>query len=52
MEKQEQKKYGYVRVSSKDQNESRQIKSMQELGIQKERIFIDNSFNRQTRKKL
>lgn len=50
MEKQEQKKYGYVRVSSKDQNESRQIKSMQELGIQKERIFIDKQsgkdFNR------
>ena len=37
----EQKKYGYVRVSTKDQNEDRQIKSMIEYGIPEERIFID-----------
>ena len=37
----EQKKYGYVRVSTKDQNEDRQIKSMIEYGISEERIFID-----------
>ena len=28
----EQKKYGYVRVSSKDQNEERQIQAMIEAG--------------------
>lgn len=37
----EQKIYGYVRVSTKDQNEDRQIKSMIEYGISEERIFID-----------
>jgi len=33
--------YGYIRVSSTDQNEDRQLISMQELGILAERIFID-----------
>lgn len=37
----EQKKYGYVRVSTKDQNEERQIRAMLDLGIAKERIFVD-----------
>lgn len=32
-------KYGYVRVSTKDQNEARQLQSMQENGV--DRIFID-----------
>jgi len=32
----EQKKYGYVRVSTKEQNEDRQIKTMIELGIPRE----------------
>lgn len=45
-----QKVYGYIRVSSKDQNESRQIEAMKELGIPEERIFIDKQsgkdFNR------
>ena len=46
----EQKKYGYVRVSSKDQNLERQIEAMIEAGIPKERLFIDKQsgkdFNR------
>lgn len=46
----EQKVYGYVRVSSKDQNEDRQVQAMREFGIPKERIFIDKQsgkdFNR------
>lgn len=46
----EQKKYGYVRVSTKEQNEDRQIKAMLDYGIPKERIFIDKQsgkdFNR------
>lgn len=37
----EQKKYGYVRVSTKEQNEDRQIKAMLKQGIEEERIFID-----------
>ena len=45
-----QKVYGYIRVSSKDQNEGRQIKAMKELRILEERIFIDKQsgkdFNR------
>lgn len=35
------KKYGYVRVSSKDQNEDRQIISMYENEISRKNIFID-----------
>ncbi len=37
----EVKKFGYVRVSSKDQNEARQLKDMYELGIEERDIFID-----------
>ncbi|MGG2134552.1 recombinase family protein [Bacillus sp. S2(2024)] len=35
------KKFGYVRVSSKDQNEQRQIQNMKDLGIEDRDIFID-----------
>ncbi|MCR8861031.1 recombinase family protein [Bacillus sp. FSL K6-6038] len=35
------KKFGYVRVSSKDQNEERQIQNMKNLGIEERDIFID-----------
>lgn len=35
------KKYGYVRVSSKDQNPKRQIQSLVDVGIDGENIFID-----------
>lgn len=45
------KVFGYVRVSSKDQNIDRQIKEMQDLGISERDIFIDKvsgkDFNRQ-----
>ena len=37
----EQKKYGYVRVSSKDQNEDRQIEALLKDGVIEDRIFID-----------
>ena len=33
--------YGYIRVSSTDQNEDRQLVAMQELGILSEHTFID-----------
>lgn len=35
------KKYGYVRVSSRDQNPDRQIEAMLEVGISMENIFVD-----------
>lgn len=43
--------FGYIRVSSKDQNEQRQIEKMRELGIDERHIFIDKEsgkdFNRE-----
>ena len=48
--------YGYVRVSSKDQNEDRQVISMREMQIPEENIFIDKQsgkdFNRPQYKRL
>lgn len=35
------RKYGYIRVSSKDQNEARQLLAMKEAGIDENLIFID-----------
>lgn len=44
------RKFGYIRVSSKDQNEGRQIESMKQVGIDERDIFIDKQsgkdFNR------
>lgn len=48
--------YGYVRVSGSDQNEDRQIISMQEVDVTNRNIFIDKQsgkdFNRPNYKKL
>ena len=45
------RKFGYVRVSSKDQNEGRQIEAMKEKGIDERDIFMDKQsgkdFNRE-----
>jgi len=42
--------YGYIRVSSKDQNEARQLKKMMDKGVHARRIFVDKAsgkdFNR------
>lgn len=42
--------YGYVRVSSKDQNEDRQLIALREVGVQDKNIFVDKQsgkdFNR------
>jgi DNA invertase Pin-like site-specific DNA recombinase len=50
------KKFGYVRVSSKDQNEGRQIESMKKQGIEERDIFTDKQsgkdFNREKYKAL
>lgn len=48
--------YGYVRVSSKDQNEDRQMAAMHELGITDKQIYMDKQsgkdFNRPQYKRL
>ena len=45
------RKFGYIRVSSRDQNEARQLQSMKEVGISNRDIFIDKQsgkdFNRE-----
>lgn len=50
------KTYGYVRVSTRDQNEARQMIAMEEFGVAVEDIFIDKlsgkDFNRPKYKKL
>lgn len=50
------KEYGYVRVSSLDQNEERQLIEMKKLGIPKERIYKDKQsgkdFDRPNYKRL
>lgn len=50
------KVYGYVRVSTKEQNVDRQVVAMQKLGIRVENIFIDKQsgkdFNRIGYKRL
>lgn len=35
------REYGYIRVSSVDQNEGRQVTAMKRLGIPSKRIFVD-----------
>lgn len=46
----ENRKFGYIRVSSSDQNEGRQISAMKEFGISERDIYIDKQsgkdFNR------
>lgn len=48
--------YGYVRVSSRDQNEERQIVAMREAGIPERNIFTDKQsgkdFNRPAYQRL
>ena len=50
------KEYGYVRVSSLDQNEERQLIEMKKLGIPEERIYKDKQsgkdFDRPNYKRL
>lgn len=42
----ENRKFGYVRVSSKDQNEGRQIESMKAVDINERDIYIDKQSGR------
>lgn len=52
----EQKTYGYVRVSSKEQNEDRQLIALSNVGVPHNRIYIDKQsgkdFDRPQYKKL
>lgn len=49
-------KYGYARVSTKEQNEDRQIENLLKNGVEKDNIFIDKisgkNFNRPEYQKL
>ncbi|PFZ09596.1 recombinase [Bacillus pseudomycoides] len=38
--------YGYIRVSTKDQNEQRQLNKMMERGVEARRIFLDKASGR------
>ena len=48
--------YGYIRVSSRDQNEDRQVLAMREINVQEKNIYIDKQsgkdFDRPQYKKL
>ncbi len=48
--------YGYVRVSTREQNEDRQLAAMREQGVLEENIYIDKQsgkdFNRPQYRKL
>lgn len=48
--------YGYVRVSSKEQNIARQIEAIEKIGVDRKKIYIDKQsgkdFNRPAYKKL
>lgn len=51
-----EKFYGYIRVSSKEQNETRQLLALQEFGVPSEHLFVDKQsgkdFDRPAYKKL
>ena len=48
--------YGYARVSTKDQNEDRQLIALQQAGVERELIYVDKKsgkdFNRPAWKRL
>lgn len=51
-----EKRYGYIRVSSQDQNEARQMIALTEAGVSQKQIYMDKSsgkdFNRKEYKRL
>ena len=48
--------YGYIRVSSRDQNEDRQLIALREVGVEEKHIYLDKQsgkdFNRPQYRKL
>ena len=51
----EQKIYGYIRVSTREQNEDRQVIALREVGVPERNVYIDKQsgkdFERQQHKK-
>ena len=49
-------KYGYIRVSTKEQNVDRQVEAMKDVGIEKNKMFIDKQsgkdFDRKSYKRM
>lgn len=43
----EKKVYGYIRVSSAEQNEARQVLALREAGVKGERMFLDKTSSRE-----
>lgn len=41
-----EKVYGYVRVSSRDQNERRQVIAMRQFGVESRNIYVDKQSGR------
>ena len=52
----EKKVYGYIRVSTREQNEDRQLIALREIGVLEKNIYLDKQsgkdFNRPQYKKL
>ena len=52
----EKKIYGYIRVSTREQNEDRQLIALREIGVPEKNIYLDKQsgkdFNRPQYKKL
>ena len=46
------KRYGYVRVSSKDQNLNRQLDAFSELGLESKYIYIDKMSGKDLRDQI
>lgn len=38
--------YGYIRVSSRDQNEDRQLLSLKQIGVLEKNIYLDKQSGR------
>ena len=45
----EQKIYGYIRVSTREQNEDRQVIALREVGVPEKNIYIDPAVTARTR---
>lgn len=45
------KKYGYIRVSSKDQNIDRQVESLRQLKIEDKNMFVDKQSGKKFERK-
>ncbi len=44
--------YGYIRVSTKEQNEQRQLIAMREFGIAENRVYMDKQSGKDFERKI